>query len=33
VPAAGTGAPPCKQQPPWTLDGQTRYYPHLERTP
>jgi phospholipid/cholesterol/gamma-HCH transport system substrate-binding protein len=33
VPVVGTGAPPCKQQPGWTLDGQTRYYPHLERSP
>ena len=33
VPVLGSGAPECKQQPPWTLDGNTRYYPHVERAP
>ena len=30
VPVIGTGAPPCKQQPPWTFGGKTRYFPHVE---
>jgi virulence factor Mce-like protein len=31
VPVIGTGAPPCKLQPPWTYDGRTAYFPHVER--
>lgn len=27
------GAPPCKVQPPWTFQGATRYYPHVEPDP
>ncbi|MCW2968759.1 MAG: hypothetical protein JWM71_2531, partial [Solirubrobacteraceae bacterium] len=33
VPVVGSGAPACKQQAPWTFDGQTRYFPHLQRLP
>ncbi|MDX6663829.1 MAG: phospholipid/cholesterol/gamma-HCH transport system substrate-binding protein [Solirubrobacteraceae bacterium] len=33
VPVIGSGAPPCRLQPPWTIDGKTAYFPHLERTP
>jgi virulence factor Mce-like protein len=31
VPVTGTGAPPCRQQAPWTFQGQMRSYPHVER--
>ncbi len=27
----GAGPPPCRTQKPWTFDGQTRSFPHLER--
>jgi ABC-type transporter Mla subunit MlaD len=33
VPVIGTGAPECRQQPPWTFGGQTAYFPHVERVP
>jgi phospholipid/cholesterol/gamma-HCH transport system substrate-binding protein len=33
VPVIGTGAPPCKVQPPWSFGGATRYFPHVERVP
>ncbi|MFL5846590.1 MAG: MlaD family protein [Solirubrobacteraceae bacterium] len=33
VPVVGSGAPECKLQPPWTLNGRTAYFPHVERVP
>lgn len=33
VPVIGSGAPPCRLQPPWTLDGRTMYFQRLERAP
>lgn len=33
VPVMGNGAPECREQPPWTFGGATRYYPHVERVP
>lgn len=33
VPVIGSGAPPCREQPPWAFGDQTRYYPHVERVP
>jgi hypothetical protein len=33
VPVFGTGAPPCRQQNPWTFAGTSAYYPHVERVP
>jgi virulence factor Mce-like protein len=33
VPVFGTGAPACHQQPPWTFEGLTRYFPHVQRMP
>ena len=33
IPVAGTGAPPCHEQPPWEFAGVKRYFPHLERLP
>jgi len=32
LPVVGS-APPCRQQPPWTFDGQTAYFPHVDRAP
>jgi ABC-type transporter Mla subunit MlaD len=29
VPMFGGGAPPCRVQPGWVFQGQTRYYPHV----
>jgi phospholipid/cholesterol/gamma-HCH transport system substrate-binding protein len=33
VPVMGSGAPECRVQPPWTYDGRTAYFPHVERVP
>ena len=33
VAPVGTGAPPCREQPPWTFAGTTAYYPHVQRVP
>lgn len=33
VPVIGSGAPPCRLQPPWTFDGRTAYFPHVDRVP
>jgi len=33
VPVIGSGAPPCRVQPPWTYDGRTAYFPHVDRVP
>jgi hypothetical protein len=33
VPVIGSGAPECKVQPPWTFNGNTGYFPHVERVP
>jgi phospholipid/cholesterol/gamma-HCH transport system substrate-binding protein len=33
VPVIGSGAPPCKLQPPWTYEGRSAYYPHVDRVP
>ena len=33
IPAAGSGPPPCREQPPWEFAGVKRYFPHLERLP
>src|SRR3954452_12135549 len=33
IPVAGSGAPPCRQQPAWEFGGVKRYFPHLERLP
>jgi phospholipid/cholesterol/gamma-HCH transport system substrate-binding protein len=33
VPVIGSGAPVCRQQPPWTFGGETAYFPHVERVP
>jgi hypothetical protein len=33
VPPLGTGAPPCREMPPWTFNGETRSFPHLEPSP
>jgi hypothetical protein len=33
VPVIGSGAPPCKLQPPWRFGGETRYFPHVARVP
>ncbi|MCW2989483.1 MAG: hypothetical protein JWM73_77, partial [Solirubrobacterales bacterium] len=33
VPVIGSGAPPCVLQPPWTFDGRTAYFPHVDRVP
>jgi virulence factor Mce-like protein len=33
VPVAGSGAPPCREQPAWEFAGVKRYFPHLERLP
>ena len=30
-PLPGGGAPPCLVQPPWTFQGHTRAFPHVER--
>jgi virulence factor Mce-like protein len=32
IPPLGTGTPPCRQQGPWTFQGQTAEYPHVERS-
>jgi phospholipid/cholesterol/gamma-HCH transport system substrate-binding protein len=29
IPVIGTGAPPCRVQPPWTFGGHTGYFPQL----
>jgi virulence factor Mce-like protein len=31
LPVIGTGAPPCRQQPPWPFNGRTQLFPHVER--
>ena len=31
VPIIGSGAPPCRAQPPPTFQGRTGYYPHVRR--
>jgi hypothetical protein len=33
LPPIGTGAPPCRLQGPWTLNGTTAYYPRLTEAP
>lgn len=32
LPVIGSGAPPCRVQPPWSFQGATRYFPHVDRT-
>jgi ABC-type transporter Mla subunit MlaD len=33
VPVIGSGAPPCRLQPPWTYNGKTAYFAHVVRVP
>ena len=31
IPPLGSGTPPCHQMSPWTFQGDTAWYPHVER--
>ncbi|MGI8921331.1 MAG: MlaD family protein [Solirubrobacteraceae bacterium] len=33
APVIGTGAPPCRLQPPFSFNGLTQYFPHLTQAP